>query len=399
MNRSYPPLNRSDLGNERHVAAQQGLSLVELMIAMTLGLLVIGGLTQVYLGGRDANRIIENNSFLNDNGRFAMEFFARDLRMAGYFSCQGDNAVVGNAVDIGNVNGTPTQQFWFKLPGSSTLPLGLEGFEVGVHTLPTPLNTLGAPSGTDMFVATSPRVCESTNADLDTGNKTFSFNDYHHLSAGDIVVMNAVNCDQTSFFQVTSAQDDNTAHHIGYGDNAGISPGNCTAVSTGSYLCSISQSVPTTPSLTDTHVNGAVMAKYIARAYYVANDPGNCPNAPGDCNALSQCPTLFAIGNETAGRVPVLRNVTDMQIEYGYNPGIAASNGLVVSRSENSDLEYRTASQVAPTSADLTTNDNEWLKVASIKITVTLITNQCKEQTFSTTVALRNAGRIARSVP
>ncbi len=82
------------------------------MIALMLGLVVVGGLTQVYLGGRDANRIVDHTTALNDNGRFAMEFFSRDLRMAGYFTCGGNSAHIANAVDI--PSGTDTQKFWFK---------------------------------------------------------------------------------------------------------------------------------------------------------------------------------------------------------------------------------------------------------------------------------------------
>ena len=110
-----------------------GFSLLELMIAMTLGLLVIAGLGQLYVGGRDANRIIDNTARLNDNGRFAGEFLARDLRLAGYFSCGGPKANVANAINA--------QTFWFKLQG-------IEGYD-GEEDAPHSIQRLPNGSGRD----------------------------------------------------------------------------------------------------------------------------------------------------------------------------------------------------------------------------------------------------------
>jgi type IV pilus assembly protein PilW len=66
---------------------QAGLTLVELMIAMTLGLLLIGGALQVLQSSQQSYRLQENMSRLQENGRFAIEMLARDLRMAGFSHC------------------------------------------------------------------------------------------------------------------------------------------------------------------------------------------------------------------------------------------------------------------------------------------------------------------------
>lgn len=63
---------------------QQGLTLVELMIALGLGTVLIAGTIQIFLSGRESSRLQDGYSRLQENGRFALFFLQRDLRMAGF---------------------------------------------------------------------------------------------------------------------------------------------------------------------------------------------------------------------------------------------------------------------------------------------------------------------------
>ncbi|MEE4380295.1 MAG: PilW family protein [Candidatus Competibacteraceae bacterium] len=65
---------------------QRGLTLVEIMVALTLGLLLIAGLLQLFVGSRQTYRAQENLSRLQENGRYALEYVNRTLRLAGYRS-------------------------------------------------------------------------------------------------------------------------------------------------------------------------------------------------------------------------------------------------------------------------------------------------------------------------
>lgn len=66
---------------------QKGFGLVELMIAMTLGLLLLGGIGYVYMGSSAAFRTTDNLSRIQENARYALEVMSRDIRMAGYVGC------------------------------------------------------------------------------------------------------------------------------------------------------------------------------------------------------------------------------------------------------------------------------------------------------------------------
>jgi type IV pilus assembly protein PilW len=66
---------------------QQGLTLIELMIAMMLSLILMAGVIQVFLANKQAYRFADALSRNQENGRFATEFITRELRMAGYLGC------------------------------------------------------------------------------------------------------------------------------------------------------------------------------------------------------------------------------------------------------------------------------------------------------------------------
>lgn len=62
---------------------QGGMSLMELLVAMALGLLLVVGIGSVYLGSQQTYRMQEANARLQENGRFALEVIGRSLRQAG----------------------------------------------------------------------------------------------------------------------------------------------------------------------------------------------------------------------------------------------------------------------------------------------------------------------------
>lgn len=73
--------------------SQQGLSLVELMIAMLIGLLLILGVMQVFSASRVSYQLSEGMARTQENSRFAIEMLQRDIRMAGHFGCISDQAL------------------------------------------------------------------------------------------------------------------------------------------------------------------------------------------------------------------------------------------------------------------------------------------------------------------
>lgn len=62
-----------------------GMSLIELMVAVALGLLILTGLVTVFVNSSAARNEVERTARQIENGRYAIEILSDDLRLAGYF--------------------------------------------------------------------------------------------------------------------------------------------------------------------------------------------------------------------------------------------------------------------------------------------------------------------------
>lgn len=75
----------------------RGLTLIELMIAMLIGVVLILGLVQVFAASRSAYMLSEGMSRVQENGRFGLDYLQRDIRMVGHFGCVNDQAHMANS--------------------------------------------------------------------------------------------------------------------------------------------------------------------------------------------------------------------------------------------------------------------------------------------------------------
>jgi len=67
--------------------SQNGLSLIELMIGITLTAFIAAAMISLFVNSKQSYRINENMSRLQENARFAVSFISRDLRMTDYREC------------------------------------------------------------------------------------------------------------------------------------------------------------------------------------------------------------------------------------------------------------------------------------------------------------------------
>lgn len=79
------------------VGGQRGFSLVELMIAMLLGVVVVAGLIQVLIANRKAYQLQEGNNYLQQNLRYASDRLNWSLRMAGFWGGAASADVAGES--------------------------------------------------------------------------------------------------------------------------------------------------------------------------------------------------------------------------------------------------------------------------------------------------------------
>lgn len=84
---------------------QSGLSLIELMVAMAMGLILMAGLIGVVVSSQTANRAVSNMGGMQEGGRFAAEFLAQSLVMADHWGGIESDEVSVNAGLITAVGG------------------------------------------------------------------------------------------------------------------------------------------------------------------------------------------------------------------------------------------------------------------------------------------------------
>lgn len=86
---------------------QSGLSLVELLIAMIIGLFLLAGITSSYLSSKKTSILRDQYSQMEDNGRMALEILTNTLAHTGYTSSKGvplEDKFISVAADILSTN-------------------------------------------------------------------------------------------------------------------------------------------------------------------------------------------------------------------------------------------------------------------------------------------------------
>jgi len=165
---------------------QRGLTLIEILVAMSISLLLLAGVIQIFASSKAAYRINEAQSRLQENGRFALQMITADIRMAGFWGCLGNNQVFdhlnnppGGSVDpvpggiIGIEGGTGT-----PLPADSITVQGVVGggLPVNAHagnTITTIANGLVQDDLILVGDCTRADLLQITNANPNLGAVTF----------------------------------------------------------------------------------------------------------------------------------------------------------------------------------------------------------------------------------
>lgn len=85
----------------------RGLTLVEIMIALLIGLVLTAGAIQIFVSSKQAYRASEALGRIQENGRYALNFLQRDVRATGFWGCAQDVEVndttdgSGAGIDLG----------------------------------------------------------------------------------------------------------------------------------------------------------------------------------------------------------------------------------------------------------------------------------------------------------
>lgn len=261
-----------------------GLSLIELMIALILGLLVVGAAIGIFLTNKQTYRTTDGLGRIQENVRTAFELMSRDIREAGGNPC-------ANSVPLVNVLNNPSNLWWTRL---DTWGNGLRGYGATEAFADSAFGTQAARrvSGTQAIelISASNNVFTIQNHDL-AGVRFLLNTDNHGFSAGDLALVCSPR--QAAIFQVSNAVGRNIGHAA-----TGGAPGNCTT-GLGMPLNCAGNATFKYPQ------PSSVITRLSASRWFIAN------NASGRRS-------LYQTRLSSSGPVTeeIAEGVSDMQIEY-----------------------------------------------------------------------------------
>ncbi|WP_049721176.1 PilW family protein [Gilvimarinus polysaccharolyticus] len=274
---------------------QKGLSLVELMISIAIGLMLMTGIVQLFLSSKEVFNTQQGMSRLQETGRLAVEFMSRDLRQAGYMGCAyltdwNINSTLNNGHAFSNnfEFGTPLQVYDASAP-PATIPL-----------------VPGPKAGTQVLVAYTANEASASVSQANTSSSVFvdlippaNQSCPSGICENDIVVV--ADCDKAMVFQATSVSEQGVQVELGHA--AGADPGNARTNWGGNP-----------DNLVETFDVGAEVFKINTVVYYVAED------ADGEVGLYQK------IGSNPA--FELLRGVEDFNVLIGVdgNADRAADN-------------------------------------------------------------------------
>jgi type IV pilus assembly protein PilW len=224
----------SQVGLEACGRLQRGLTLVELMIAIVMGLVLLAGVASVFVANKQTYRIQDALARVQENGRFAITFLTRDIRQAGYFGCGTQRTRVKNTLNdptaflwsFGNaVEGYDAQGLSWKNQGTSFTTSTLAGVFMAGTTyglVPQPVE------GSDILAVRSMGGCGDRVTEHVQPSADLKLTPKACLQDGDIVMV--TDCSDAAIFQVTNVTTQpsvktNVVHNAG---TTKYPPGNAT---------------------------------------------------------------------------------------------------------------------------------------------------------------------------
>ena len=345
---------------------QSGLSLVELMIAITLGLFLLTGVVQVFLSSKNVYTSQQAMSRVQEAGRLAIDFMAKDIRMAGYMGC---NTRAANMTTVNTLNSATDFKYDFNK--------GIQGYTAS--SLPAGAIATTPEAGTDIVVirnagGSGVRITQTNNSAqlfaeklaVEAGVCAGGTDRISGICEKDILVVS--DCVKARVFQATNVtaggSDVNIVH-----SNTAITPGNAISSWGGASTSESEQFKP-----------GAEILVATTKTYFIAN------------NATTGRPSLWQSVNGID--TELLEGVEDMSILYGVDT--STDNYTVPSK-------YIAAGTVTAA---------EWTKVVAVRIELLVATIEDKvvpefqkyrfkdtdktasdkrlRQVFSTTIAIRS---------
>jgi len=301
--------------------SQSGFSLIELMLALTLGLVVTAGIVQLFVGNNQTTQLITGQSRLQESARYALDFISRSTRNAGFIGCDPEIDKIRNTLNsdwaqifefdilnpIQGFDGTGagnTLVDW--TPSLATLPRTQGGSSFNTVIAGNGVDVASLVPGTDILavrymLAPGEQLAQAAAKDDDPVIEDDGDNPFQ---AGDFALIS--DCEQAALFRITSVGNTAGGITLGRGTGVGIYEN---ANGTAGELSGIGVNYGGQSSGGASSNGAAVVAEVITDIYFVADGAGT--NNRGT--------TTSALWRKRGSDAPVelVEGISDMQVLYG----------------------------------------------------------------------------------
>lgn len=319
----------------------RGFSLIELMIAMVLGLMLSAGIFTVFGGNKRSTDLNTTMSDMQENARFALNQLSADIRMAGYQGCKDINRGGANVLAIGapttNLENTAavgsvvaTATAWNPAPPAGAM--GLVGNVVAdTHALTLQFGSSATFPLRDNVGGTIPNRTAVIPVNTAAGISSEPFN----IQVGEFAIIS--NCTGSDLIKVSAVGNDGSVAHSN-GDN-------------------------TSDSLTFDYLadRNTKFMRFNSNIYYVG-DTGSTSADGTMITGLYQQKLPYEAGNPP---VLMISGVENMRILFGARTGTNALSFLT------------------PDSPDLNPEDIESIRVGLLMVSENPITDRLDERTYT----------------
>ncbi len=258
MNRVYKQLPFQSA--RESLRRQHGVTLVELMVALALGLLITVAMLKVYVDASRMYRFNEGLARVQENGRFALEFIRRDARVAGFWGCYSEAPLTDQI--------STTSDAWINVDAGHITGTNDDGLNSADSI------TFRSATGSGTLV----------NTTMTAASDSVSVNSVATITSGMAALIS--DCDNGDIFQVTGISGTSLAHAVGANTN-------------------------TSANLSKAYASGSLVYQAQQTTFCIAD--GADPSQP----------SLRRLTNPTSGQtcasdgLELLEGVENMQILYG----------------------------------------------------------------------------------
>lgn len=290
--------------------SQHGLSLIEMMISITIGLLILSALTTLFANQSKTRSELDESNRMIDNGRYALEVLSENLRLAGFYGTLDPSSIAVGAI--------PDPCSTDMVAIALAIPFHVQGYDA---------------ANTGAAIAALPTCVPAT---LKTGSDVLVVRRVDTSTA----VAQASAVAGTTYLQASQCQyapDTTTIYKVdSVPANFTLRQRNCTTTSTTPY---------------------AELRRMMVHIYFIDSN-----NQAGDGIPTLKRIELSDTGTMAAADIkPLVEGIEFMQVDYGYDDPTLDTNGDGVAGTDGIADSYTDCAACTAT---------DWSNVVSVKLNI-----------------------------